>query len=125
MRPHHNVTALEDLVGEAVDEVCFPADYVELRFGGPILRLLLYPVSVQWSGQEWDFPRPGSRDALCSTIGSTVSGVDRTDTELTVVFSDGASLRARIDEADPRGPESVHFVPWERGRLNVAAMEIL
>lgn len=125
MNSHRNINAIEDLVGETVDQICFPADYVELRFGGPILRLLLHPVSVRHAEQQWDFPAAGSRDALCSMIGDVVSSVDRTATDLTVVFGNGATLLARIDETDPRGPESVHFVPWEQGHLNVAGMEIL
>jgi hypothetical protein len=125
MTSPRNVNAIEDLVGQVVDQVCFPADYVELHFGGPILRLLLYPVTVQRAGRRWDFPAAGSRDALCSTIGSAVARVEVSDEALTVSFADGAVLQAPINEADPRGPESIHFVPWERGRLNVGAMEIL
>lgn len=124
MMASHNVNSIDDLVGESVDSVCFPADYVELRFVGPILRLLLYPVSVEQDGVRADFPDAGSRDVMCSLIGSVVSRVDVTASKLTLSFADGASLVARIDESDLRGPESIHFVPWENGKLNVAAMEM-
>jgi hypothetical protein len=120
-----NVNSIDDLAGEAVADVCFPADYVELRFAGPILRLLLYPVSVERGRTRADFPAPGSRDVLRSLIGLSVSRAGIDASQLTLSFSDDASLVARIDESDRRGPESVQFVPWENGRLNVAAMEVL
>jgi len=124
MTASRNINSVHDLVGEAVDVVCFVADYVELRFAGPVLRLLLHPVTVVHDGREAAFPAPGSRDALCSLIDSAVAQVVVSDSSLVLEFSDHARLVARIDEADPRGPESIQFVPWENGRLNVAAMEV-
>ncbi len=118
-----NINSVYDLVGEAVDTVCFVADYVELNFTGPTLRVLVYPVTVGRSGHQVSFPGPSSRDALCSLIGSVIARVELGDSALILEFVNGASLTARIDEADERGPESIQFVPWENGALNVAAME--
>lgn len=123
MNELRNINSVHDLVGEGVDTVCFVADYVELRFAGSMLRFLLYPVTVSRRDQQVDFPGPGSRDALCSLIGSVVTRVHVDGAALMLEFGDDALLIARIDEADERGPESVQFVPWENGRPNVAAME--
>ncbi len=112
-----------DLVGERIKEVAFPADYVELCFGGPVLRLLLYPVSVTLAGAQELFPTGSGRQLLLKLEGSSVTAIEMHDAQLILHISNGAVVRARIDESDARGPESLQFVPWENGRLNAAAME--
>jgi hypothetical protein len=123
MTGSRNVNSVHDLVGETVDTVCFVADYVELDFAGPIVRFLLYPVTIGCGSSQVNFPEAGSRDALCLLIGRAVTGVDLSESALVLSFDESTVVTARIDEADARGPESVQFVPWENGRPNVAAMD--
>ena len=72
------------------------------------------------------FPAPGSRDALCSLLGSTVEAASihvgdrieiRTDANRTLIVP--------LDEASRRGPEAAHLVPIdETGRADVPDMTI-
>lgn len=120
----HNINSIYDLDGEFIEEICFPADYVEIRFAGPILRLLLHPIHVTSPSAAADFPGASARELLRATGGSLVAGVELARCHLLLQTSDGTSIHAKIDESDARGPESIQFVPWENGRLNVAAMAV-
>jgi hypothetical protein len=62
------------LVGEQLNTVAFVMDYVEFKFNGPVLRALTNPI-IEGDGLRLRFPEPGSRDALCSLIGSEVAAV--------------------------------------------------
>jgi hypothetical protein len=62
------------LVGEAVSAVSFVMDYVEFHFNGQIIRALSSPILETKTGR-FQFPGTGSRDALCSLIEDTVTGV--------------------------------------------------
>jgi hypothetical protein len=68
------------LVGEQLNTVAFVMDYVEFSFNGPVLRALTGPI-VQTGELRLRFPEPGSRDALCSLIGSEVVAVTITEDE--------------------------------------------
>ena len=123
-RPH-DVVAIDELRGSVVDAVCFVADYVEIRFVGPVLRCMAHPVRIDRGAEKTEFPGPGAHDALCSLIGATVAEVRLATDKLTLRFDEGAVITAPIDEAGAQAAESIQFVPWHDGRLNVAAMEVL
>ena len=98
---------LQFLVGQPVSGVYFVVDYVELHFDGSYLRCLADP-TVQRDGVGVTFPSAGSRDALCSLIGSEVRSIrGAVEGELSVRFSDGAALTTSLRSDE--GLEVLHF----------------
>lgn len=113
------VVEIHELIGEEISAVVFVRDYVEFHFGGPVLRSLSDPVIVTDDGVEHHFPEPGSRDALCRVIGSTVRTVDlEDDHRLEMTTSDGSRITIPLDFGHRQGPEAMHFVP-EQGGIQV------
>ena len=88
-------TRIESLLSEQVNAVSFVMDYVEFHFNGPILRALSNPV-VEYQGHRVRFPDAGSRDALCSLIGSDVASVNvRPDDRVDSTRSKATSSQSR------------------------------
>ena len=114
-----DIQELSDLVGEEISAVCFVRDYVEFHFDGPILRSLSNPVTC-YHGTEHRFPEPGSRDALCGLIGSTVRAVNLEEHRaLKVITSDGCEITIQLDAMNRDEPEAMHFVPQMNGPIQV------
>jgi hypothetical protein len=114
-----------DLAGEQFTVVAFVMDYVEFHFNGPVLRSLTNPI-VQTEAGRAEFPAPGSRDALCTLIGSTVdvASVHAGD-RIEIRTAENQTLIVPLDEASRRGPEAAHLVPLdETGRADVPDMTI-
>jgi hypothetical protein len=115
-----DVRELSDLVGCALSTVAFVRDYVEFRFDGPILRSLAPPV-VTVDGIHVEFPREGSRDALCELIGRLVEDVKELPDRLLVNFADSAIVEIPRHSKEA-GPEVAHFVPMLGGEYDLASM---
>jgi hypothetical protein len=122
---------LERLVGGHVDTVSFVMDYVEFRIDYCILRALTNPVVRLADGQTGTFPDPGSRDALCRLIDSTVVSAveagtrERGDFRIEIRTDVGHTLVVPLDSHSLRGAEGAHLVPAdERGQVDVARMMI-
>jgi hypothetical protein len=99
------------LVGEQLNTVAFVMDYVEFEFNGPVLRALASP-SVQSGEVRVRFPESGSRDALCSLIGSEVLAVTITEGErIEVAVDTGQTLTIPLDRESRVGVEAAHYVP--------------
>jgi hypothetical protein len=116
---------ITDLIGEQLTVVAFVMDYVEFHFNGPILRSLTNPI-VETEAGSMHFPAPGSRDALCSLIGSRVDAASILVGDRIELRTDAnQTLTVPLDEASRRGPEAAHLVPAdETGRSDVADMRI-
>ena len=117
-----DVTELGDLTGWELSGIAFVRDYVELQFDGPILRSLARPVVVL-DGVRHEFPRAGSRDALCALIGRSVESAEERRDRLVVVFSGGAAVEIPR-QSDDSGPEIAHLVPTVDGKRHVVAMMV-
>ena len=101
---------LDILVGEQLSAVSFVQDYVEFHFDGPVLRALRNPL-VQTPHGRWQFPWPGSRDALCEPIGRDVLSVRfETGARIQLELEGGYQLTIPLDLASYRGPEAAHFI---------------
>jgi hypothetical protein len=113
------------LVGEQLDTVAFVMDYVEFKFNGPVLRALTNPV-VEGDGLRLRFPEPGSRDALCSLIGSEVAAVTVSDDDrIELELHGDRRLTIPLDQESRLGVEAAHYVPAARdGTLRTADMRI-
>lgn len=101
---------LESLVGEELSAVSFVRDYVEFHFDGPLIRALNNPLA-NVGGKAVLFPEAGSRDALCSFVGKTVTRVKfKEHVELSLAFDNG-QITIPLDDASYRGQESFHWCP--------------
>lgn len=122
---------LEGLVGGHLDTVSFVMDYVEFRIDYSILRALTNPIVQLADGQVSRFPEPGSRDALCRLVDSTVIAAaekgERAADDLRIEIETDArhTLVIPLDSHSLRGVEGAHLVPAdERGHLDVPKMAI-
>lgn len=101
--------AVKALLGEKVNSICFVEDYVELHFNGPYLRCLTAPIFTLY-GEEFRFPDPGSREALCAFIGLEVTGAEVEDeVAIRLRFHSGDTLTVPLDQGSRIGPEAAHM----------------
>ena len=113
------IESIEELIGEQLAGVGFIRDYVEFYFDGPIIRSLSVP-NLNIGGVEHQFPEPGSRDALCGTIGSTVTAVKVDEgRSVRIETDDGSILTIPLDPRSNRVPEAMHFVPQIDGPIQI------
>jgi hypothetical protein len=92
-----DISAIE---GEELKSVAFVEDFLELRFGTPVLTLYDWPY-VLLTDFSVGFGEPEYRNALCAQIGETVE-----DDALTIEFGNGVALGLSLREEDVDGPES-------------------
>lgn len=98
-----DVSALE---GQELSAVEFVADYLRLRFDGPMLTLYNWP-HVLLSDFSIAFGEPEYRNALCAQIGEMVATAKLEELDsLTVEFESGTVLALSLREEDLDGPEA-------------------
>ena len=98
-----DVTALE---GQELTAVEFVADYLRLRFDGPLLTLYAWP-HVLLADFSIAFGEPEYRNALCAQIGEMVAKAAVEEFEsLTVEFESGTVIALSLREEDLDGPEA-------------------
>jgi hypothetical protein len=101
-----DVSALE---GQELTAVEFVADYLRLRFDGPMLTLYAWP-HVLLAEFSVAFGEPEYRNALCAQIGETVATAKLEELDaLTVEFESGTVLALSLREEDVDGPEAGSF----------------
>jgi hypothetical protein len=98
-----DISAIE---GEELRSVTFVEDYLELRFGSPLLTLYAWPY-VMHTEYSVAFGEPEYRNALCALIGEQVSTASIEEGgALTVEFGNGMVLGLSLREEDLDAPES-------------------
>jgi hypothetical protein len=98
-----DISAIE---GEDLKAVEFVEDYLQLRFGAPLLRLYDWP-HVLLPDFSVAFGEPEYRNALCAQIGETVTtAMLEEDYALTIEFANGIVFGLSLREEDVDGPES-------------------
>ena len=98
-----DVSALE---GQELTAVEFVADYLRLRFDGPMLTLYAWP-HVLLADFSIAFGEPEYRNALCAQIGEMVGTAKLEELDsLTVEFESGTVIALSLREEDLDGPES-------------------
>jgi hypothetical protein len=117
-----DVNELRDLVGLELSAVSFVRDYVEFEFDGPVLRSLASPI-VSVDGVRWEFPHPGSRDAMCELIGRAVVEAQDLPERLLLGFAGDAIVEVPLSGEDA-GPEVAHFIPMVNGKRHGESMRI-
>jgi dTDP-4-amino-4,6-dideoxygalactose transaminase len=88
------------LAGSLVERVEFVADVVEIGLSNGKLTCLLHP-HLEADAVRYQFPHAGSRDALCSLIGRTVS-ISKVDIDhaIDLEFDNGARLHVPLQSTD-------------------------
>jgi hypothetical protein len=98
-----DISAVE---GQELRSVAFVEDYLELRFGTPLLTLYDWPY-VLLTDFSVGFGEPEYRNALCAQIGETVATASlEEDNALTIELENGVVLGLSLREEDVDGPES-------------------
>ena len=98
-----DISAIEGAELKAVE---FVEDYLQLRFGAPLLRLYDWP-HVLLTDFSVAFGEPEYRNALCAQIGETVStAMLEEDDALTIEFGNGIVFGLSLREEDVDGPVS-------------------
>jgi hypothetical protein len=98
-----DISAIEGAELKAVE---FVDDYLQLRFGEPLLRLYDWP-HVLLTDFSVAFGEPEYRNALCAQIGETVTtAMLEEDDALTVEFGNGIVFGLSLREEDVDGPVS-------------------
>ena len=98
-----DISAIEGAELKAVE---FVEDYLQLRFGEPLLRLYDWP-HVLLPDFSVAFGEPEYRNALCSLIGETVEKAMLEEGDaLTIEFANGFVFALSLREEDVDSPES-------------------
>jgi hypothetical protein len=98
-----DISAIE---GQELAAVEFVADYVRLRFDGPMLTLYAWP-HVLLADFSIAFGEPEYRNALCAQIGEMVGKAKLEELDsLTVEFESGTVIALSLREEDLDGPEA-------------------
>ena len=98
-----DVSALE---GQELSAVEFVADYLRLRFDGPMLTLYAWP-HVLLADFSIAFGEPEYRNALCAQLGEMVATAKLEELDsLTIEFESGTVIALSLREEDLDGPES-------------------
>jgi hypothetical protein len=97
---------LSAIEGEELKAVAFVEDYLELRFGTPVLTLYAWPY-VMLTDYSLGYGEPEYRNALCAQIGEQVTTAALDDgSALTIEFSNGVVFGLSLREEDLEQPES-------------------
>ena len=97
---------ISPIEGAELKAVEFVDDYLQLRFGEPLLRLYDWP-HVLLTDFSVAFGEPEYRNALCAQIGETVTtAMLEEDDALTIEFGNGIVLGLSLREEDVDGPQS-------------------
>ncbi len=98
-----DISALE---GQELTAVEFVADYLRLRFDGPMLTLYAWP-HVLLSDFSVAYGEPEYRNAICAQIGEMVATAKLEElNSLTVEFESGTVLAVSLREEEVDGPEA-------------------
>ena len=98
-----DISAIE---GEELKSVAFVEDFLELRFGTPLLTLYDWP-HVLLPDFSVAFGEPEYRNALCAQIGEMVATASLVeDNALTIELGNGVVFGLSLREEDVDGPES-------------------
>ena len=98
-----DISAIE---GEELMSVEFVENFLQLRFGEPLLRLYDWP-HVLFTDSSVAFGEPEYRNALCAQIGETVEKAMLEEGDaLTIEFGNGIVFALSLREEDIDSPES-------------------
>jgi hypothetical protein len=110
-----DISAIE---GHELRSVAFVEDYLELRFGAPLLTLYAWPY-VMLPEFSVAYGEPEYRNGLCAQIGETVETASLEEgNALTIELSNGVVLGLSLREEDLDLPEAGAYS--ETGSLSEA-----
>ena len=98
-----DISAIE---GQELTGVEFVADYLRLRFDGPMLTLFAWP-HILLAEFSIAYGEPEYRNARCAQIGEMVAKASLEELDaLTVEFESGTVIALSLREEDLSGPEA-------------------
>jgi hypothetical protein len=98
-----DVTALE---GQELTAVEFVADYLRLRFDGPMVTMYAWP-HLLFTEFSLAYGEPEYRNGLCAQIGETVAKASLEEFEsLTIELENSTVIGLSLREEDLSGPEA-------------------
>ena len=98
-----DISAIE---GQELTGVEFVADYLRLRFDGPMLTLFAWP-HILLAEFSIAYGEPEYRNALCAQIGEMVAKASLEELEaLTVEFESGTVIALSLREEELSGPQA-------------------
>jgi len=98
-----DISAIE---GQELTSVEFVADYLRLRFDGPMLTLFAWP-HILLAEFSIAYGEPEYRNALCAQIGEMVAKASLEEMDaLTVEFESGTVIALSLREEELSGPEA-------------------
>jgi hypothetical protein len=98
-----DVTALE---GQELTAVEFVADYLRLRFDGPMVTMYAWP-HLLFPEFSLAFGEPEYRNGLCAQIGQIVAKASLEEFEsLTIELENSTVIALSLREEDLSGPEA-------------------
>ena len=98
-----DVTALE---GQELTAVEFVADYLRLRFDGPMVTMYAWP-HLLFPEFSLAYGEPEYRNGLCAQIGEIVSKASLEEFEsLTIELENSTVIALSLREEDLSGPEA-------------------
>jgi len=98
-----DITALE---GQELTSVEFVADYLRLRFDGPMLTMYAWP-HLLFPDFSLGYGEPEYRNGLCAQIGELVSKAELEElNSLTIEFESGTVIALSLREEDLDSPEA-------------------
>ena len=106
-------TEIYSLMGQPLKSVWFVMDYVELHFEAGVLRIL-QPPTISIEGRSYEFPHPGSRDALCSLIALRVVDVEFESSDGFVIKMEGTAVLRVPLTVERVVPEVLNFIPKDK-----------
>jgi hypothetical protein len=97
---------ISGLEGQELTAVEFVADYVRLRFDGPMLTMYAWP-HLLFPDFSLGYGEPEYRNGLCAQIGELVSKAELEElNSLTIEFESGTVIALSLREEDLDSPEA-------------------
>lgn len=102
-------SSLNSLVNVQLTAVVFLMDYIQLQFSNLVITAYTHP-QVLMPEQDISWGQAGYRDALCASIGHSVTSADiRMSDAVAITFDNCIAILISLRDSDYIGPEAVMF----------------
>ncbi len=99
---------LDTLINRELSSVEFVRDYVQLRFDGPRLTVVVDPL-LEIVDKEYSRDNFGFCDILCGFIGYRVEQTSLNEESAILRFEEGRTIKISLNPNDPKLDEAIIF----------------